>query len=48
LPGKHINISPEEGNEHEIQVVTQIPRDAGGLGEVCADLDDLHRDVLIV
>jgi hypothetical protein len=45
LLGKHVNIIPEEGHEHEFLFLTQIPRDAGGLGGIHADLDDLHRDV---
>jgi hypothetical protein len=48
LLGKHVDISLEEGDEHEFLFVTQIPHDASGLGGVRADLDDLHRDVLIV
>jgi hypothetical protein len=48
LPGKRVNIIPEEGDEHEFLFVTQIPHDVGGLGGIHADLDDLHRDVLTV
>jgi hypothetical protein len=48
LLGKHVDISLEEGDEREFLFVTQIPHDASGLGGVRADLDDLHRDVLIV
>jgi hypothetical protein len=31
LLGKHVNISPEEGDEREFLFVVQIARDAGGL-----------------
>jgi hypothetical protein len=48
LLGKHIGISPEEGDEREFLFVTQIPYDAGGLGGVRANLDDLYGDVLVV
>jgi hypothetical protein len=47
-PGKHVNISLEEGDEREFLFVTQIPRDASVLGGIRADLDYLHGDVLIV
>jgi hypothetical protein len=48
LLGKHVDISSEEGDECKFLFVIQIPHDAGGLGGFRADLDDLHRDVLIV
>jgi hypothetical protein len=48
LPGKHVNIISEEGDEREFLFVTQVPHDAGGLGGIRVDLDDLHRNVLIV
>jgi hypothetical protein len=48
LPGKHVNIIPEEGDEHEFLFVAQIPHNVDGLGGICADLNDLHRDVLAV
>jgi hypothetical protein len=48
LPGKHINIISEEGDEHEFLFVAQISRDVGGLGGIRTDLDDLHVDVLVV
>jgi hypothetical protein len=38
----------EEGDEREFLFVTQNPCDAGGLGGIHADVDDLHRDVLVV
>jgi hypothetical protein len=41
-------ISLEEVDNIEFLFVTQIPYDVGGLGGICADLDDLHGDVLIV
>jgi hypothetical protein len=48
LPGKHVNIISEEGDESELLFVTQIPHDVGGLGGIRVDLDDLHQDVLAV
>jgi hypothetical protein len=48
LPSKHINIISEDDDYHKFLFVTQIPRDAGGLGGIHADLDDLHGNVLVV
>jgi hypothetical protein len=48
LPDKHVNIIPEKGDECEFLFVTQIPHDAGGLGSIRADLDDLHMNILVV
>jgi hypothetical protein len=48
LTGKHINISPEEGDEHEFQFAVQVPYDAGGLGSINPDLNNNHGDSLIV
>jgi hypothetical protein len=46
LPGKHVYISPEEGDEHEFLFAVQIPHYAGGLGNIHPDLNGLHEDVL--
>jgi hypothetical protein len=46
LPGKHIYIILEEGDEHEFLFAVEIPRDAGGLGSICPNLNGLHGDVL--
>jgi hypothetical protein len=46
LPGKHIHISPEEGDECEFLFAVQIPRETSGLGSICPDLNILHGDVL--
>jgi hypothetical protein len=46
LPDKHVDISPEKGDEREFLFITQIPHDVGGLSGIRADLDDLHGDVL--
>jgi hypothetical protein len=46
MPGKHVYISPEEGDEREFLFAIQIPRDAGGLDSICPNLNGLHRDVL--
>jgi hypothetical protein len=32
----------------EFLFVTQVPRDAGSLGDIHANLDDLHGDILTV
>jgi hypothetical protein len=48
LPGKHIDIIPEEGDKCEFLFVARDPYDAGGLGGIRVDLDDLHGDVLTV
>jgi hypothetical protein len=45
LPGKHINISPEEGDEREFLFVVQITRDTGSLSSHGPDLDGLHGNV---
>jgi hypothetical protein len=46
LPGKHVHISPEEGDECEFLFAVQIAHDAGGLGSIHTDLNSLHVDVL--
>jgi hypothetical protein len=48
LPGKHVNISPEEDDEREFLFAIQVPRDAGGLGSINPDLNSLHGDTLVV
>jgi hypothetical protein len=48
LPGKHVNIILEEFDEREFLFVAQIPCDAGGLGGIHTNLDDLHRNILTV
>jgi hypothetical protein len=48
LPGKHVNIIPAEGDEREFLFVAQIPHDAGGLGGIHVNMDNLHGDVLVV
>jgi hypothetical protein len=48
LPGKHVNVSPEEDDEREFLFVVQVPRDASGLGSINPDLNSLHGDSLIV
>jgi hypothetical protein len=48
LPGKHVDIRPEEGVKHEFLFVAQISCDAGGLCGIRPDLDGLHGDALIV
>jgi hypothetical protein len=45
LPDKHIDISPEEGDECEFLFAVQITRDTSSLSSRGPDLDGLHRDV---
>jgi hypothetical protein len=44
---KHVNGSPEEGDECEFLFVVQITRDTGSLTSFCPDLDGLHGDALL-
>jgi hypothetical protein len=46
LQGKHVNIILEEGDKREFLFIAKIPHDAGGLGDIRADLDDIHGDIL--
>jgi hypothetical protein len=48
MPGTHLNIIPEEGDEHEFLFVTQISHNAGGLRGIRTDLNNLHGVVLTV
>jgi hypothetical protein len=41
LPSEHVSICPEEGDKREFLFLSQISRDAGGPGWVCANLDGL-------
>jgi hypothetical protein len=45
LPGKHIDISPEEGDLCEFLFAIQITRDTGSLSSRGPDLNGLHGDV---
>jgi hypothetical protein len=45
LLGKHIDISPEEGDEREFLFDVQITRDMGSLSSRGPDLYGLHGDV---
>jgi hypothetical protein len=47
LPGKHINISPEEGDGHEFLFAVLITRDTGSLSNLSPDLDGLHGDIFL-
>jgi hypothetical protein len=40
--GKHVNISPEEGDEHEFLFSIQITRDTGSLTSFSTDLNGLY------
>ena len=44
LPGKHVDVSPEECDEREFLFVIQTPTDAGGLGCYRADLYSFGGD----
>jgi hypothetical protein len=45
LSGKHIDISPEEGDEREFLFDVHITQDTGSLSSRGPDLDGLHGDV---
>jgi hypothetical protein len=47
LPGKHIDISPEEGDERGFLFAVQITRDMGSLSSLSPDLDGLYGDVFL-
>jgi hypothetical protein len=47
LPGKHVDISPEKGDEHEFLFAVHITRDKGSLSSLSPDLDGLYRDVFL-
>jgi hypothetical protein len=47
LPGKHIDIRPKEGDEHEFLFAVQITRDMGGLTSLSPDLDGLYGDIFL-
>jgi hypothetical protein len=47
LLGKHVDISPEEGDEHEYLFAVQITRDTGSLTSFSPDLDGLYLDILL-
>jgi hypothetical protein len=47
LPGKHVDISPEEGDEHEFLFAVQITRDTGSLSSLSPNLDGLYGDVFL-
>jgi hypothetical protein len=42
FPSENVNVCPEEGDEREFLFLSQIARDAGGLGGVRVDLNGLH------
>ena len=39
LPSKHVDVSPEEGDELEFLFAAQVTRDTGSLSSVGPDLD---------
>jgi hypothetical protein len=47
LSGKHVDISPEEGDEREFLFTVQITQDTGSLSSLSPDLDGLYGDVLV-
>jgi hypothetical protein len=47
LLGKHVDISPEEGDECEFLFAIQITRDMGSLSSLSPNLDGLHGDVFL-
>jgi hypothetical protein len=47
LSGKHVDISLEEGDEHEFLFAVQITRDTGSLISLSPDLDELYGDIFL-
>jgi hypothetical protein len=47
LPGKHVDISLEEGDEREFLFVVQITQDTGSLNSLSPDLDGLYGDIFL-
>jgi hypothetical protein len=47
LPGKHVDISLEEGDEREFLFTIQITRDTGSLTSLSPDLDGLYEDIFL-
>jgi hypothetical protein len=47
LPRKHVDTSPEEGDEREFLFAIQISRDMGSLSNLNPDLDGLYGDVFL-
>jgi hypothetical protein len=47
LSGKHVDISPEKGDEYEFLFAIQITRDTSSLTIFGSDLDGFYRDILL-
>jgi hypothetical protein len=47
LLGKHVDISPEEGDEREFLFAVKINRDRGSLTSFSPDLDSLYGDIFL-
>jgi hypothetical protein len=47
LPSKHIDISPEEGDDHKFLCALQIIRNMGSLTIFIPDLDGLYGDIFL-
>jgi hypothetical protein len=47
LPGKHVDISLEKGDESEFLIAVQITRDMGSLSSLSLNLDGLHGDIFL-
>jgi hypothetical protein len=47
LLGKHVDISPEEGDKREFVFAVQVTQDMGSMSSFDPDLDGLHGDVLL-
>jgi hypothetical protein len=47
LPGKHVDITPEEGDEHEFLFAIQIIRDTDSRSSLSPDLDGLYGDIFL-
>jgi hypothetical protein len=47
LPGKHVDISLEQGDYHEFLFAVQSTQDTGSLTSLSPDLDGLYGDIFL-
>jgi hypothetical protein len=47
LSGKHVDISPEEGDECKFLFAVQITQDTGSLSSLSPDLDSLYGEIFL-
>jgi hypothetical protein len=46
FPGEHVNICPEELDEHAFLFLSQVPPNPGGLGGLRSNLEGLDGDIV--